>query len=326
MLRFIKLLAVLVWIAAALVIFPYFVPNSYSLFLFVGRLCAGVVFLGLAFAAFRWGRKSSLGLEFGGAHLIVTVIAAAASVGIALQGTDMIVPGDAHVLSVVTDGLKKQGPEAVAAYKDLKVSGTQCEPYSVRPEWECSFKISYTMAATGQTFTDEPQNKLYLSRVTGEQLHVYYDTGCGYDFQWSQKLRASASYDKRVEPITWTGCDMSNSGTHFFNGLGSAYSSVVFQISHEKGAPGAIELAEPDVFYAVKELFPFKIQGTIKNVQCDPLKDGAITCTVSGNEVTWQHDGTNDLISTGKQELRSNFTRRIQLYPDGRRWALKIIS
>uniref|UniRef100_UPI0005644559 hypothetical protein n=1 Tax=Rhizobium fredii TaxID=380 RepID=UPI0005644559 len=201
----------------------------------------------------------------------------------------------------------------VAAFTDLHVSGTTCT--SGGNEWDCKYQISYKVAATGQSYRNEPQSELSIVKSSG---NIEYDARCGFDFQWSQRLRTSAYAVPGKEPQGWAGCK--RTGDTVSNGI--------------RGKNGlTFNVADADTKSLRLDLLPlaFRAQEMVKDeygqgarATCDSVTENpdakAVTCKVSGTRTVFQD---NSLASVGLgMEVKGEFSDTVTIRPDGYKWAL----
>jgi hypothetical protein len=310
--HFLRAIPPLIWLIAALLMFPYFLPTAYSLPLFAVRAAATLALLLVAVASFRIRAQTHMSRSRAAAQSVAAIAVLGICLGVAMKGTDLIKPSEGRILTIIQAGLKKQGAEVASGYKDLNVSSARCKQYDGQGEdWHCIFDLSYTVTATGERFSDEPQHGLYLSHITGDA----YPTACEYDFQWSQKLRALPSYDKALEPLIWSGCDTRNSATHSFNSIGSGWTQVSFMMSREPGKPGTLELVKPSD-QAIAKIYSDTYPSKVNAVKCGPLEGETVMCAVTAGL-----DGIAAM--NGDPQVWAANTRYVTIYRQGKEWALK---
>lgn len=321
MTKLFKLLPPLLWVGAALAIFPYFAPTAYSLSLFAIRLIAALALLAVAVGSFRLRAQPHMSGSRTAVQAVAAVAVLGICLGVAMKGTDLIKPSDDHILAVIQAGLEKQGAEAASAYKDLSVTGARCDDFSVRREWKCSYKLSYTQASNDQRVTDELQDNLYLSRVTGEDITP---TCGGYDFQWSGRFRASEYYSPDLEPIMWNDCDTSDDGNSFKRTLRGPGHKAAFLISRtDISAP----MVPAPYSLWVATLHTEELYGKNKvrreNINCNyaPGNQLEVRCEVKGRRAVWQ--GTTDIFNPGGAEISANFTDTVVMVLRKGEWTAK---
>ncbi|MFK0207717.1 hypothetical protein [Agrobacterium sp. NPDC090283] len=308
--KIVKFLPALLWVVAAAVVFPLFAPTAYNALLFCGRLAAALMCLGLAFVAFRTRAQWLV------PQLAASVVAIGAANYVSGEGFKLITPSEAHMLTLVKEGLEKQGPQAVAEYTDLAVSGSECD--NGNGTWDCRFNLSYKMTSTGKTFDNESQY-VEFEKGSGKISGMLAAEGCELDFQWTQRFRASSYYSPAIEPVRWSSCNVNDNNKAYKRNLfvrgGGGLSFLL-----TKGDPAAQLTLEPYSLWYAKGMVKDKTGASDADCAYAPGNQLEVRCTVQGEKVVWE--GTTDIFQP-KTQLKTSVTKTVVIVPKGDHWAIK---
>lgn len=313
--KLIRFIAPALWILAAMFVFPAFAPNGYNAFLFGGRLAVSVLFLVLAYVAFRtpdWFK----------AHLVTGLVGLGVANYIADAGYNLIPPSESHLRTLVEQKLASQGAEVVAEHTNLGISGMKCTDWS--RDWECEISLSYKTASTNEAHENELLNIRY-DKGTGENFEGPLVRGCEFEFQWSRRLRASSYYTPEMEPLAWSRCHVNNGNTAYLRQLdGNGVKGVSFILpQNDKSAQLTIEPLS--LGYAegmVKDYY----EGGAKNIECNyaSLNPLEVRCAVSGTKTIWEGKVASmaDPFGSDTTQVQGSFRETVRIVPEGGRWRI----